>query len=202
MKLQEVREAIIRLRMAKEALDIELYDNDGEVTESVLDKQRYIADVKSILENGGIDHLGRLIKSVETDIQNRKNEKAYVERQIKRSESFKENLLELANTALEELQQEKIKGDFGYSFTAHTSVTTKPNNKLIKELYYEKAEKVLRESGVVPKDITFSLSASVSLLDENEKKPEWYNISEVGKATFRSPKKDTSADEFSTTDFE
>ena len=49
---------------------------------------------------------------------------------------------------------------------SHIASSTKPDTKLIKELFYKDVEKAIRDAKVCPDHITFTLSASSSLLKE------------------------------------
>lgn len=183
----------------------ELEENGGEVTEEVLSMEEKVKTLVEIFKSeGGVDAVGRYVKYGQDKVASRRAEKEYAERHLKAEEEEQAKFLELVDKALHEAGLDKAKGDFGYSFTQHTSVTTKVDNKRIKELFHEKAEAVLRNSGVIPEDVTISLSASVSRLPEGTEKPEWYNTTSVGKATFRKPRKADDhevKDEFTTNEF-
>jgi hypothetical protein len=201
MKLKEIKDALFRLREEKYRLQMEYEENEGEVTESTLSREQAIEDIKVLLKSKeGIDNLGRLVRSNQEDIQCRKDEIKHLNSEIKRIENFNDYILELSNEVLEEIGEDKAKGNLGYSFGKHTSVTTKVDTKVLKELFYDKVETVIRESGVIPEDVTFSLSASVSRLPEGVERPSWYETSTIGKATFRKPLK-AKDDEFNVTDF-
>ena len=190
MRYFDMKTFLLTLRNERDALHYELEDNGGEVTDSVLSREDKIANLREIFkQEGGIDAVGRYMKEGQDKIQSWKDEKAYAERHLKAEESKLADDLEMINEALEQEDIQQAKGKYGYSFTPHTSVITKADNKMIKERFYNAVEKVVRESGVVPKDITFTLSASSSLLSEGAEKPEWYNTISKGRATFRKPRK-------------
>lgn len=202
MKYKDIRDSLYRLKATQFALNNEYEENGGEVTEQTLNKEMMIADIRLMLENGGVDHLARLLNSVKSDIDQYKAEQDYLKRQQKRSESFQDDILECINIALEELGQEKVKGDFGYSFTQHITSSTKPDTKMIREMYFEDVERVIRDSGVVPDHITFTLSASSTLLKEGEDMPDYFTTTSRARATYRKPRKeDTTKDDFSINDF-
>lgn len=181
---------LMQMAREREMLHWTLEENGGEMTEEAISQEEKIDKLAEIFESeGGIDAVGRFVKYGEDKINARKAEKEYAERHMKAEEKEQERFLGLIDAALKKAQTDKVKGSFGYSFTQHTSTTCKPDNKMIKDLFYEKAEQVLRESGAIPNDVTFSLSASVSRLPEGALKPHWYNTTSVGKATFRKPRK-------------
>lgn len=201
MRPREIQDALHRLREEKFRLEAEYEENGGEVTEATMSREQAIADIKTLLmSKDGIDSLGRLIRSNTDDIQGYKDEKKHLDSQIKRIEGYNEWLLGLVNGILEESDEDVVKGNLGYSFTQHTSVTTKVDNKMIRERFHEKALAAIRSAGI-PADVTISLSASISSLPEGSELPEWYSMSSVGKATFRKPRKAKEEDEFNVNDF-
>lgn len=204
MKYKEIREALYKLKSIQFALNNEYEENGGEVTESTLYKEEMAAAIRFMLATGGgVDGLGRLLNSVKADIDQYKAEQDFLKRQQKKSESFQEDILECINIAMEEMGTEKTKGDFGYSFTQHVASSTKPDTKLIKELFYEDVEKAIRDAHVCPEHITFTLSASSTLLKEGEEMPDYFTTTSRARATYRKPRKaDETKEEFSISDFE
>ena len=195
---------LLRMAREREMLHWTLEESEGELTEEALSQQEIIDSLVEMFKSeGGADAVGRYAKRCQDDIASRKAEKEYAERHLRADEDSYARFLELVNKALEMAEMDKIKGDFGYSFTSHTSVTTKVDGKVLKERFFDKVEKVVRESGVIPNDVTFSLSASISRLQEGAEVPEWYNTTTVGKATFRKPRKakDEQKEEFILNDF-
>lgn len=203
LKYKDVRDALHRLKAIQFALNNEYEENGGEVTESTLDKEQMIDTIKYMLQNGGTDKLARLLNSVKSDIDQYKDEQKFLKRQQEKCENFQEDILECVDIAMRALGEEKIKGDFGYTFTQHISSSTKPDNKLIKELYYKDVERAIRNAGVCPDHITFTLSASSSLLKKGEDMPDYLITTSRSRATFRKPmkKEDNEQDEFSQSDF-
>lgn len=200
-RYKDIRAALYELKAVQFALNSELEENGGEVTESIAYKEKALASIRYMLKNGGIDHLARLLNSVEADINGYKAEQDYLKRQQKKSENFREDILECVNIALEESGEDKVKGDFGYSFTQHVASSTKPDTKLIKELFYKDVEKAIRDAKVCPDHITFTLSASCNLLKEGEDMPDYFTTTSRARATYRKPSKKVDEDEFSENEF-
>jgi hypothetical protein len=200
-RYKDIRAALYELKAVQFALNSELEENGGEVTESIAYKEKALASIRYMLKNGGIDHLARLLNSVEADINGYKAEQDYLKRQQKKSENFREDILECINIALEESGEDKVKGDFGYSFTQHVASSTKPDTKLIKELFYKDVEKAIRDAKVCPDHITFTLSASCNLLKEGEDMPDYFTTTSRARATYRKPSKKVDEDEFSQNEF-
>lgn len=203
-RYKDIREALYRLKYLQFALNNEYEQNEGEVTDSTMEKEEMISTIRYMLENGGVDQLARLLNSVKADIDQYKEEQKFLKRQQEKQENFQEDILECINIAMEELGEEKVKGDFGYSFAQHISSSTKPDTKLIKELFYKDVEKAIREARVCPDHITFTLSASSTLLKEGEDMPDYFTTTSRARANYRKPlkKEDNTKEEFTINDFE
>lgn len=203
LRYKDIRDAIYRLKAVQFALNNEYEENEGEVTQSTIDKEEMIATIKYMLDNGGIDRLARLLNSVNADIEQYKDEQKFLKRQQEKCENFREDILECTDIALRALGKDKLKGDFGYSFTQHITSSTKPDQKLIRELFYKDVEKAIREAHVCPDHITFTLSASSTLLKEGEDMPDYFTTTSKSRATFRKPlkKEDNTPEEFTENDF-
>lgn len=203
LRYKDIRDAIYRLKAVQFALNNEYEENEGEVTQSTIDKEEMIATIKYMLDNGGTDRLARLLNSVNADIEQYKDEQKFLKRQQEKCENFREDILECTDIALRALGKDKLKGDFGYSFTQHITSSTKPDQKLIRELFYKDVEKVIREAHVCPDHITFTLSASSTLLKEGEDMPDYFTTTSKSRATFRKPlkKEDNTPEEFTENDF-
>ena len=203
LKYKDIREAVYRLKAVQFALNNEYEENEGEVTQSTIDKEEMIDTIKYMLENGGTDKLARVLNSVRSDIDQYKAEQVYLKRQQRKCENFQEDILECIDIALRALGKEKQKGEFGYSFTTHVASSTKPDQKLIREMFYKDVEKAIRDAHVCPDHITFTLSASSSLLKEGEDMPDYFTTTSRSRATFRKPlkKEDNTPEEFTENDF-
>lgn len=201
-RYKDIREALYRLKQIQFTLNNTYEENGGEVTEETSSMEEMKEAILYMMENGGVDHLARLLNSVKADIDQYKAEQDFLKRQQKKSENFQEDILECVNIAMEELGAEKMKGDFGYSFAQHVASSTKPDTKLIRELFYEDVERAIREANVCPEHITFTLSASSSKLKEGEPMPDYFTTTTRARATYRKPRKaDDAQDEFSVNDF-
>jgi hypothetical protein len=202
-RYKDIREALYRLKQIQFTLNNTYEENGGEVTEETSSMEEMKGAILYMMENGGVDHLARLLNSVKADIDQYKAEQDFLKRQQKKSENFQEDILECVNIAMEELGAEKMKGDFGYSFAQHVASSTKPDTKLIRELFYEDVERAIREANVCPEHITFTLSASSSKLKEGEPMPDYFTTTTRARATYRKPRKaDDTQEEFSMNDFE
>lgn len=202
-RYKDIRDALYRLKAIQFALNNEYEENGGEETESTISKEEMKDAILYMLENGGVDQLARLLNSVKADIDQYKEEQKFLKRQQDKQENFQEDILECINIAMESLGEEKMKGEFGYSFTQHIASSTKPDNKMIKEMFFKDVEKAIRDARVCPEHITFTLSASSTLLKKGEDMPDYFTTTSRARATFRKPlKKEDTKDEFAQNNFE
>lgn len=188
-RFRDIQDALYRLIQIQFMLTKEYEENEGEVTDSTELKEEMKSTILYMLENGGVDELARLLNSVKGDIEQYKDEEKYIKRLQARSESFQEDVLECINISLEFLGEEKMKSKLGYSFTQHIATSTKPDTKLIKELFYKDVEKAIRDAHVCPEHITFTLSASSSLLKDGEDMPDYFTTTTRARAKYLKPRK-------------
>ena len=66
--------------------------------------------------------------------------------------------------------QEKIKGSLGYSFALSTSTKTEVDKEMLKEYYQEAVNEALKD--ILPADVSVTLTASVSKLEEGAELPD------------------------------
>lgn len=203
-KYRDIMDALHTLKEIQFALDNEYEENGGEVTESTCYKEEMKEAILYMLDNGGVDELARLLNSAKAKDEQYKEEQKFIKRQQEQNEKFQDDLLEGINVAMEFLGQDKMKGKLGYSFTQHIASSTKPDNKLIKDLFYKDVERAIREAKVCPDHITFTLSASSSKLKAGEDMPDYFTTTSRARATFRKPiqKKDKPEDVFANNNFD
>jgi hypothetical protein len=201
MNYKDIRSALYELKEIQFSLNNEYEENGGEVTDGTEQKEQMAEAIRFMLKNGGVDHLARVLNSVNADIDQYKAEQEFLKRKLKKIEGFQEDILECINIAMEGLGEEKMKGKLGYSFTQHTASSTKPDNKLIKELFYKDVEKAIRDAKVCPDHITFTLSASSSLLKDEKNKPDYFITTTKPRATYLKPRKVKEQEELITDEF-
>ena len=202
-RYRDIMDALHTLTEIQFALDNEYEENGGEVTESTSYKEEMKEAILYMLDNGGVDELARLLNSAKAKDEQYKEEMKFIKRQQEQNEKFQDDILEGINVAMEFLGQDKMRGKLGYSFTQHIASSTKPDNKLIKDLFYKDIERVIREAKVCPEHITFTLSASSSKLKAGEGMPDYFTTTTRARATFRKPlqKKGEQKEEFINNDF-
>ena len=87
MNNRDITAALAALEEASFLLEEEYEMNGGEVTEETEAQEEYIESLKALLEDEGIDSLGRWLKSKEDLIKTLKAERDSVNRQIKKTEN-------------------------------------------------------------------------------------------------------------------
>lgn len=202
---RDVMDALHTLTEIQFALEHEYEENEGEVTESTSYKEKMKEAILYMLDNGGVDELARVLNSSKAKEEQYKEEQKFLKRQQEQNEKFQDDVLEAINIALVFLGEDKMRGKLGYSFTQHVASSTKPDNKLIKELFYKDVEKAIRDAKVCPDHITFTLSASSTLLKKGEDMPDYFTTTSRARATFRKPikkKDDKTKEEFTQNDFD
>lgn len=163
-------------------------ENEGEVTVETEQMEETIAELKELLTTEGVDFLGRWLKSKEDAKATLKAEKDYITRKIQSVDKSIEFIKDLTRTAMDVLGIDKIKGQNGYSFTASQSTKTEVNKDVLNDMFKEPVEKALREGGIIPADVTVTLGASVSALEDGAELPEYYNRTTTPAVRFGKPR--------------
>ena len=166
MQYQDIQDALATLARLSEEQERLYIEGEGEVTPETEALEEEMEAVKHLLENEGIDSLGRWLKAKEDEVKMWKAEKATAERHAKSAENTIAFVKDKITEVMKAVGMEVAKGNY-YSFKQT-------------EGYLVTAEKALREAGI-PEWVTIKLDAKVSLVPEGEKLP----------AVFVENKKDT-----------
>jgi hypothetical protein len=134
MNNRDINAALAALNEATFILEDEYMENGGEVTESTEAQEEYIESLKALLEDEGIDSLGRWLKSKEDLIKTLKAERDSVTRQIKKTEEGIEYIKGQIYNVLTAIGKEKVKGTF-YSFAPAISTKTEVDKEILEEKY-------------------------------------------------------------------
>jgi hypothetical protein len=185
MNNNEINAALSALNESLFLLEEEYMENGGEVTESTEQKEQNIEYLKALLEDEGIDSLGRWLKSKEDLIKTLKAEKDSVTRQIKKTEDRIEYIKSQIHKVLTAIGKDKVKGTF-YSFAPTVSRKTEVDNKLLEKIYLEKVTKAVKK--ILPAWVSCKLSASVSAVPEGTELPEYFKVNETQTCSFTKPR--------------
>ena len=159
MNNKDINAALAALNEATFLLDEEYEMNGGEVTESTEQQEQYIESLKALLEDEGIDSLGRWLKSKEDLVKTLKAERDSVTRQIKNTEDGIEFIKSEIFNVLTAIGKGKVKGKLGYSFAPTISRKTEVDKEILEEKYLGIVNNALEQ--ILPPYVSFKLSASV-----------------------------------------
>lgn len=186
MNNKEIMAALAALEEASFLLEEEYEMNGGEVTEETEAQEEYIESLKALLEDEGIDSLGRWLKSKEDLIKTLKAERDSVARQIRKTENGIEYIKVQIHNVLTALGKEKVKGTF-YSFAPAISRKTEVDKDVLEEKYLALVNNALEK--VLPPWVTYKLSASVKAIPgDMEVMPSEFRVVETPTCKFVKPR--------------
>lgn len=186
MNNKEINAALAALNEATFLLDEEYEMNGGEVTEETEAQEEYIESLKALLEDEGIDSLGRWLKSKEDLIKTLKAERDSVNRQIKKTEDGIEYIKVQIYNVLTALGKDKVKGTF-YSFAPAISRKTEVDKEILEEKYLAEVNNALEQ--ILPPWVSFKLSASVKAVPgDMEEMPSEFKVVETPSCKFVKPR--------------
>ena len=186
MNNKDINAALAALEEASFLLEEEYEMNGGEVTEETESQEEYIESLKALLEDEGIDSLGRWLKSKEDLIKTLKAERDSVTRQIKKTEDGIEYIKTQIFNVLTALGKEKVKGTF-YSFAPSISRKTEVDKEILEEKYLGIVNNALEQ--ILPPWISFKLSASVKAIPgDMEELPSEFKVTETPTCKFVKPR--------------
>lgn len=187
MNNKDINAALSALNEALFLLDEEYEMNGGEVTEETQAQEEYIESLKALLEDEGIDSLGRWLKSKEDLIKTLKAERDSVTRQIKKTEDGIEYIKSQIYTVLTAIGKDKVKGSLGYSFTPTISRKTEVDKEILEEKYLALVNHALEN--ILPPWVTYKISASVKALPgDTEELPTEFKVIETPSCKFVKPR--------------
>lgn len=186
MDNKSINAALAALNEAAFLLEEEYEMNGGEVTEETEAQEQHIEALKTLLEEEGIDSLGRWLKSKEDLIKTLKAERDSVARQIKKTEEGIEFIKSRIYDVLVAIGKDKVKGTF-YSFATTISRKTEVDKEILEAKYLETATAAL--DGLLPEWVSFKLSASIKALPcDTEVIPSEFVITETPTCKFVKPR--------------
>jgi chromosome segregation ATPase len=185
MNNKEINAALAALNEAVFYLEEEYEMNGGEVTEETEAQEEYIETIKSLLEDEGIDSLGRWLKSKEDSIKALKAERDSVTRQIKKTEEGIEYIKSQIFNVMTAIGKDKVKGTF-YSFAPTISRKTEVDKNILEEKYSGIVNQALEQ--ILPEWVTIKLSASVKAVPEGMELPDIFKVVETPTCKFVKPR--------------
>lgn len=185
MNNNDINAALAALNEATFLLEEEYEMNGGEVTDETEAQEEYIESLKALLEDEGIDSLGRWLKSKEDLIKTLKAERDSVTRQIKKTEDGIEYIKIQIYNVLSALGKERVKGTF-YSFAPAISRKTEVDKEILEDKYLAVVNNALEQ--ILPPWVSFKLSASVKAVPgDMEELPSEFRVVETPTCKFVKP---------------
>lgn len=189
MNNNDIRAAIAALNEATMRLEDEYEMNGGEVTSETEEQEQYIESLKTLLEEDGVDSLGRWLKSKEDLVKTLKAEKASVDRQIKAAENTIDFIKTQVFFLLNAIGKDKVKGTY-YSFAPAISRKTEVDKEILDQKYMPEINAIMEESMLcLPPWVQIKLSASVKLFDGSaDDLPDEFKVVETPTCKFTKPR--------------
>ena len=186
MNNRDITAALAALEEASFLLEEEYEMNGGEVTEETEAQEEYIESLKALLEDEGIDSLGRWLKGKEDLIKTLKAERDSVTRQIKKTEDGIEYIKTQIFNVLTALGKDKVKGTL-YSFAPSISRKTEVDKEILEEKYLGIVNNALEQ--ILPPWISYKLSASIKAVPgDMEEIPSEFKVVETPSCKFVKPR--------------
>ena len=186
MDYKELQDLLSTLDYTAYKLEETYVENEGEVTDETELLEGQVSAMKALLNGEGVDFLGRWLKGKEDKKKAIKAEKDYLTRQMEAIDKTIAFIKAKMNEVMTATGCEKVKGSLGYSFATTVSTKTEVDRDLLRDLFQAKVEDAVQ--GIIPDDVTVSLSASVSKLEDGAELPEYYNRRETPTVRFTIPR--------------
>ena len=186
MDYKELQDILSTLDYTAYKLESLYVENEGEVTDETELLEGQVEAMKTLLNGEGVDFLGRWLKGKEDKKKAIKAEKDYLTRQMEAIDKTVDFIKAKIREVMVATGCEKVKGELGYSFATSTSKTTEADKDLLREMYQAKVDAAL--DGILPADVTVTLSASVSKVAEGSELPEYYTRTETPTVKFTKPR--------------
>ena len=186
MDYKELQDILSTLEYTSYKLEETYVENEGEVTEETELMEGEITAMKTLLNTEGVDLLGRWLKGKEDRKKALKAEKDFLTRQMEAIDKTIEFIKSQMFKVMVATGQEKIKGDLGYTFATAISTKTEVDKELLKEYFQEQVNEALKD--ILPPDVSVTLTASVSKVEEGADLPNYYNRTETPTIRFTKPR--------------
>ena len=186
MDYKELQDILSSLDYASYKLECAYTENEGEVTDETELIEAEVSAMRTLLNTEGVDFLGRWLKGKEDKKKAIKAEMDYLKRQTEAIDQTISFIKAKINEVMTATGCEKVKGSLGYSFATTTSTKTEVDKELLRMMYQESVEDALKD--ILPADVSVSLTASVSKLEEGAELPSYYNRTETPSIRFTKPR--------------
>ena len=190
MTYKELNDALERVDQVAFNLERMYMENEGEVTEETQNLEAVYNDLKELIAGQGLDLLGGWLKAKEDRKEALKTERAYINSQIEAIDDTIDFIKDRVCLVMRRCNLEKTeKSTRGYSFARFNAVKTEVDKEELNAAYKDEVEAVLRDNGIIPDDVTITLGASVSMLDDDcAELPAYYKRTITPSVRFNKPR--------------
>ena len=166
MTYKDIQDALATLNRLSIELEDQYIESEGEVTEATEEMEARKAAVQDLLQNDGIDSLGRWLKTKEDEVKMWKAEKAAADRKVKSAQ----NTVDFVKAKITEVMvmtgMDKAKGAY-YSFSRYVSEKASVNQDELDRLYLSIVTSAARDAGL-PDFVDVQLKTTTTALKEAE----------------------------------
>ena len=164
MKYNDIQDALANLARLSELLEERYIESEGEVTEETEELEARKDAISDLLQNEGIDALGRWLKTKEDEVKMWKAEKAAADRKVKSAQ----NTVDFVKGKIAEVMaitgMDKAKGSY-YSFSKYVSEKSAVNQEELDRVYLAAVTEAARKAGL-PDYVDVQLKTTTTALKE------------------------------------
>ena len=164
MEYKDIQDSLGTLFRLSEELEDQYIENEGELTPEAEAMEAEIAAIKHLLQNDGIDALGRWLKTKEDEVKMWKAEKAAADRKVKAANNTIDFIKAKITEVMAMTGMEKAKGNY-YSFTKTVSEKSSVDTDEMERLYLDIATIAAHDAGL-PAYIDVVLKTTTAALKE------------------------------------
>ena len=146
MNYKDIQDSLGTLARLSEELEDQYIENEGEVTPEAEALEAEKDAVAHLLQNDGIDALGRWLKLKEDEVKMWKAEKASADRKVKSAQNTVEFIKAKICEVMAATGMEKAKGNY-YSFSKYVSEKSAVNYEDIERVWGPQVYAALQEIG-------------------------------------------------------
>jgi len=166
MTYKDIQDALATLNRLSIELEDQYIESEGEVTEATEEMEARKAAVQDLLQNDGIDSLGRWLKTKEDEVKMWKAEKAAADRKVKSAQNTVDFVKAKITEVMAMTGMDKAKGAY-YSFSRYVSEKASVNQDELDRLYLAIVTSAARDAGL-PDFVDVQLKTTTTALKEAE----------------------------------
>lgn len=185
MEIKQIHELIDKIHGYTQDVEDLYEENGGEVTYETEGLEERIAQMKELLQDDGIDALGRWLAAKQHQIEVAKAEREIVNRRIKGIEATIDYIKSLVGTVLDTTGETAAKGYY-YTFKRGTSTKRSVLQEEIDKAYLDEVRMVAKKVGL-PDCIQVVLKTTTGALADAGLAEYYVNVETAPSVTFLKP---------------